>query len=547
MCWFHQHRYLLGVLALSFLPFIFWLSPDLVHTHDGLVHLPRLATYYNALNELNFPVRWAGNINYGYGIPLFVFIYSTPYLVGSVFLKLGLGLVTAFKLSLLVGFLLSGVFMFLFAKRFFKDEKIAFLVVLLYQFAPFHLIDQLIRGSFGEVYAYAFLPLVLYFIVCFFDTKKVSYLLFSSLATFFLIISHNSISLLFFAVSVVFCLFFGKTLRLKIFSLLSLLGGMVLSAYYWVPAIIEHKYTLGNLYMKDLYKDHFFSIWKTVVPNLIDAPFLQKDNLSLQIGLMQILVIALGIVWFLRSKKKDKLLFRLFVFSSILVLVSMLFMSGSSDIFWRSISQLRQFQFPWRFLAVIVFAASMYGVFAFSYLKKNIYYFGFCFLIVLTSVIYWFPKEGYDKVDEDYYWNFPLTSTYYGETDVIWTAGEAKQYPDSLIDVVSGEAKVKNVVKKNNSQSFEVSAVSPTTLVSNTVYFPGWSVYLVSDDKKTKLPIQFQDPNHRGWIQFSVPKGSHRVNIIFEESKIRYVTNKISILGFLSIVILFVFLRNRKV
>ena len=52
-----------------------------------------------------------------------------------------------------------------------------------------------------------------------------------------------------------------------------------------------------------------------------------------------------------------------------------------------------------------------------------------CILIIASTVFYWKPAEGFDKVNEEYYWNFPLNTTYYGETDVIWSAGAFKKYP----------------------------------------------------------------------------------------------------------------------
>src|SRR3989344_4248822 len=166
-------KHYLVILAISLLPFlIIFATPDLPHTHDGLVHLPRIAAFYKALSDGHVPVRWAGDLNYGYGMPLFNFIYQLPYLVSSVFIFLGFGLVNSFKLSISLSFILSGIFMFLAAKEFFEDDKKAFFVSIFYQFASFRLVELLIRGSFGEVYTYTFLPLVLYGLLKLFKSSK---------------------------------------------------------------------------------------------------------------------------------------------------------------------------------------------------------------------------------------------------------------------------------------------------------------------------------------------------------------------------------------
>ena len=163
------HFYFL-ILILSLVPFIGVFTTSLLpHTHDGFVHLARIGAYFKALEDGQIPVRWAGDLNYGYGLPLFNFIYQVPYFISSIFIFLGLGLVNAFKVTLVLSFLLSGIFMFGFSLSFFKDLKKALLVTLFYQFMPFRLIEILVRGSFGEVYTYAFFPLVLWGITLLFQ------------------------------------------------------------------------------------------------------------------------------------------------------------------------------------------------------------------------------------------------------------------------------------------------------------------------------------------------------------------------------------------
>ncbi|MGH7246391.1 MAG: hypothetical protein ACREGI_05680, partial [Candidatus Levyibacteriota bacterium] len=153
-----KFRYPLLVIFLSVLPFIsFFLTSNLPHTSDGIPHLARIAAYYKELTRGQFPVRWAGDLNFGYGSPIFVFFTPLPYMIGSILLFLGIGLVLSLKFLFLFSFLLSGIFMYLFAKEFFQDEKMAFLATIFYQFAPFHLVEIVVRGSLGSDYSYSFL------------------------------------------------------------------------------------------------------------------------------------------------------------------------------------------------------------------------------------------------------------------------------------------------------------------------------------------------------------------------------------------------------
>lgn len=521
-------KLLILICLLSILPFTASLfSPYLVHTHDGLVHLPRIGAFYKALLDGQLPVRWAGDLNFGYGMPLFIFIYHTPYFFSSLFLLLGLGLVWSFKLSLLVSFLLSGIFMFIFANAFFKDQKKALLVTLLYQFAPFHLIDVTIRGSFGEAFTYSFLPLVLYGLTKFFQTKKIAFLALIAMATGLLVISHNSISLLFFTVCIFFVLFFSPKKKDMLIAVTALGLGLLLSAYYWLPALLEHKYTYGNLFMKDLYRNSFPPFWKLFVPNLFDSKSLRIDNIALQFGIFQTLPIIIALWLLVKNRLKDQSAKKVLIFAFSLIIVSLFFMSRLSLPFWEHISFLRQFQFSWRFLSIVVFATSILGIVYARYLKKRSSLLVIAAFIVLSSLTYWFPKEGYDHVKESYYWNFPLSSTYYGETDVIWSAGPAKSYPKDRIEIIDGKGILGRVSRKSNLQELTVHANTDLMLVSNTQYFPGWRAYV---DGKS-VPIQFQNQLYRGLITFPVLKGIHVVKVVFEESKIRIFADLLSLGG----------------
>ena len=64
--------------------------------------------------------------------------------------------------------------------------------------------------------------------------------------------------------------------------------------------------------------------------------------------------------------------------------------------------------------------------------------------------------------------------------------------------------------------------------LENTLYFPGWFVY-VDGVKKSPFDIWFQDPNYRGLINFFVPRGKHLIEIKFEETRLRKTADIISL------------------
>jgi len=535
-----KHKYFFLIILFSLVPLSsIFVTENLIHTHDGLVQLPRLAAYFKALSDGHFPVRWAGYLNYGYGLPLFNFIYHVPYLAGSAFLVIGFSLVNSFKLSLALGFILSGVFMYLFGKRFFGDARKGFLIAIAYQFMPFHLVEVLTRGSFGSIYAYAFLPLTLYALYGLIKKSSFKNFFLTAVSVFLLVYSHNSLSLSFFGAIFLFALFFakGKTEYFRAFS--ALIYGLILSAFYWMPALLEHKYTYGDLLMRNLYKDHFAPLSDFLIPNIINNPSAFFEGVNLSIGLFHLLAVVIAIALLFAGKMTEKQDRKLSYYALSLILIGFFFMTSISRFIWdlNISSFLRQFQFPWRFLSLTVFATSILfvGFLYYPKFKQKYSYAGLIFFIVLITVFMWKPTEGYDKIDEKYYWNFPLNTTYYGETDVIWSAGPAKDYPKKRIEIIGGDGEIADLIVKNHYQKFEVSSEESLGIVSHVQYFPGWRVYVDGN----QVPIEFQDPNNRGEITFNTSKGVHNVLIKFEESALRFIADVISLAGFILFIPLF--------
>lgn len=524
------------IIILSLLPFVsIFTTNQLPHTSDGGVQIPRMAAFYTALKDGHIPVRWAGNLNYGYGLPLFNFIYHTPFFISSFLIWLGIGLIDSFKLLLLISFLLSGIFMFLFSSVFFKDTKTALFVTMLYQFAPYRLVEILTRGSIGGIYAYTFLPLMLWCIVLVWNKATIYRILGIIIAGGLLILSHNALALLFFFCVVLFILLMGPNKPSKYYSLFGVLGSLGLSAYYWIPALFEHKYTYGDLFMKDLYLSHFPEIFKFFIPNLINAQNLRVAEINIHIGITHTVVFIIACLVLITTKQMLSLRNfikeprnRLLVYSISIFFLSIFFMSRFSVLFWQHISFLRQFQFPWRFLALTVFSTSLMGSFVMSIrLFRQRYIFVLLLLLtIVPTLYYWRPPQGYTYgATDEKFWNYPLNTTYFGETDVIWSAGPATSYPPSRIQIADGNAQISNFSKKTHQQFFTVEAIIPSTIVSNTQYFPGWKVYV--DDQL--VPIEFQDQNWRGLITFAVPQGIHQVKILFKESKIRILADCITL------------------
>ncbi|OGG13756.1 hypothetical protein A2875_02430 [Candidatus Gottesmanbacteria bacterium RIFCSPHIGHO2_01_FULL_46_14] len=514
------HQYLL-IVAISLLPFIpFFTTNDIPHTHDGPVHLARMAAYYKAITGGQILPRWASDLNYGYGMPLFNFIYHTPYLVSVPFISLGLGLVNTFKVVLALSFVFSGIGMFMFSREFWRNDRIAFFATVFYQFAPFRLVETHVRGSFGEAYTYAAFPFVLYGIV-----RKNIFI--TAVAGAFLILSHNSVSLLFFALAATFAFVTSKTWRVRVYQAGALAGALALSATYWLPAIVERKFTYGDLFMKDVFQMHFPQLYQLFIPNFTNAPTFLTEGISVQIGIFHVIALFFA---------RDKTLWRYIILWS---LIALFFMQPISSFLWRYFPILRQFQFPWRFLSIFVIMTTLASglLMRMRVFQKPLMYCGTLALVIVSTLYFWNPPLGFDTVsDEGFYWNYPLNTTYYGETDVVWSAGPHQSYPPSPIQVASGDTIVTNIEKRSTQHTFQVSSTTESTIVDNTQYFPGWRAYVDG----TQVPIEFQDINWRGLITFSVPPGQHSVRVAFGHTPVRLIANVVSVSTLLFLLLIWV-------
>jgi len=106
----------------------------------------------------------------------------------------------------------------------------------------------------------------------------------------------------------------------------------------------------------------------------------------------------------------------------------------------------------------------------------------------------------------------------------IWAAHPPDSYPEQRVTIVGGQGEIVDLEMSLDSQVFRVEAKNEVNVLSNTVYFPGWRLF-VNGQKKT---IQFQDQNYRGLITFPLEGGDHQVKLEFTRTKDRILAEMIS-------------------
>jgi len=79
---------LLGLVLI--VPLLTLLQPGFPLTHDGKDHLARIANFSQSLAQGNLVPRWGGNLNWGYGHPVLMFLYPLSSYLASLIHLIGM-------------------------------------------------------------------------------------------------------------------------------------------------------------------------------------------------------------------------------------------------------------------------------------------------------------------------------------------------------------------------------------------------------------------------------------------------------------------------
>lgn len=521
---------------LSLIPLFDLLHSGLPITHDGQDHVARIANFYQDLKEGILIPRWAPNLNWGYGHPILMFLYPLPSYMASLFHAIGFSFVDSTKLVFASAFILSALAMFLWLKEFLPKES-AFIGSLLYSFAPYRFVDLYVRGAIGEHVAFIFPPLILYFL--FKLSKKYSgkYFILGSFSLAGFILSHNAISLMFLPVIILYIIYLiwqSKNKKLLAISYLLLASfGFALSAFFWLPAFMEGKYTLRDIVTKGGFESNFSQFNQLIYGAW---SYGGSGQFTVQVGIVQWLSVLSSIPLCLYLyRKKNKLW--IIVLGLLLIFITSLFLiDKNSQIIWQKITLIQKFQFPWRFLSVSVFASSVLGAVVVSFSPKK---YLTTLTVLLTLAILFFNKDymsakGYLNKPESFYASVYPGTTDTGESAPIWSVRFMEKEPKSHVEVIQGKAEVKEIKRTATYHEYNISNAINAGLRENTIYFPGWHVLL--DGKPVN--IQYQDTNNRGVITFFVGNGNHDVQVKFSETRLRIIADIISTGGLIILIIL---------
>ncbi|MDX1617116.1 MAG: hypothetical protein R3300_22615, partial [Candidatus Promineifilaceae bacterium] len=539
---------------------------------DSPFLLQRLHQLSAALADGHFPVRWMPDANYGFGYPFFNFYAPLSIYIAALFRWLGFTLVGAIKAAQLAGFLVAAWGTFVLARRWFGTHWAALLAATAYSLAPFHMVNVYVRGdSLAEFWAMAWYPLVLLATdrLVWDDLRgrrRLHAIATLALVYAALVLSHN-ISALIFSPFVVLYLVIGVWIRIGtgdsvqrlsvagrlLAPLLAALAlGLLLSAWFWLPALAERSLaqldpvTSGYFH----YSNHFRGF--DLIQGRLWFDYDVADGRAFRSGLLQALLAGGGLILLLWPKRSQAAQLEprhrghrraAAVFIVLTLAIATVMITPISRPLWANLPLLPFTQFPWRFLSVQALAAALAtGALALLPARRIVAILCLALLLaagLLDLEVDHLPLSDQDVTNQrlvDYEWftgNIGTTvSAEYLPPYVQprpftsgWLEGETRW----RVQVLEGDLRRASLSHHSTDrQEWQLDSEGDgAVLALPTLYWPGWQAQLDEN------PMSIEPAVGSGAIQVAVPAGRHQLTLELARTPIRRLAEILSLIGLL--------------
>lgn len=551
---FHPSSLLLAFCAFALAPLT---APGYFsYAHDARHSVYFLQMFDATLRDGAWYPRWAADMVFGYGYPLWLILAPLPFFVGEAFHLLGFDFVSAVKLVDGLAVCCSALTMYVFASRV-LGKYAGLVAAIVYVYLPYHLVDLYVRAAQAELVAFVFPPLIFWAFYQLATTRRVRYIPLAALAYAGLILAHISMAVVFTPIIGLYILFLGATagsgqgagggnsIRQIAFRLLppacSILLALGLAAIFLLPVLFEQRYLTSDPLIGGFfnYRKHFLNAQQLLAPlwGYGYAGEYGADQFSLQLGLMPTLLTFVALSAWGRMRGGVRAHLGLFACLGGAMVFAMLPVSAP---LWEPFAALIAFvQFPWRLLIVTAFALAFLAgaaVLTFEEPARGSAL-AIALIVIAASYGYTQPQHSEAVFNARTLMEFQVNA---GELlgDTIWMTGARPQGSPLVEQYLQGEqlqkaraldegATVETLRVGGNSTELRVHASAPTRVLVYTRYFPGWTATL------GQQRIEIEPYGEQGLILARVPAGSHIVTLRFQDTPIRQIGAVISALALL--------------
>lgn len=530
-----------------------------VYAHDARHSVYFLQMFDQSFRDGAWYPRWAADMVFGYGYPLWLILAPIPFFVGEAFHLVGFDFVSAVKMVDGLAVFFSALTMYLFASRV-LGKNAGLVAAMAYVYIPYHLVDLYVRAAQAELVSFIFPPLVCWAFYQLATTHRLRYITFAALAYAGLILSHISMAVLFtpiIGLYLIYLLLHSRityhALRFTFYSAFSLTLALGLAAIFILPVLFEQRYLTSDPLIGGFfnYRKHFLNA------NQLLSPFWGygyagesgTDQFSLQLGLIPVLLSFVAL-W-ASGKTNGAIRAHIILFAVILALLVFLMLPISAPL-WEPFAAIVAFaQFPWRLLIVSAFALAFLSGAALHALPDDWRDLAPALAIVLLLVTTKFPYTLPQHTEAVFNYQTQMEFEVKDREllgDTIWMTGDRPQDSPLVEQYINGEKLRKAVALdegvhvetlRYGGQSVDVRVESnaPARVMIYTRYFPGWTATIAQQ------PIDVRSYGEQGLILVNVPAGTHVVQLRFVDTPVRQIGTVIS---FLSLIVALVTARWRE-
>lgn len=563
---------LLGIPLIT--PLMMWTSVPC--THDGHLHVHRIAALRYAWENGIYFSRWVPDLAFGYGYPFFV--YREPGPLYAILLPhlMGLPLAAASNLFYALTILVAGWFMFLWVRDI-AGVRVGFVSAAAYMAAPYLLLDALVRGNAPESMALPLFPFLLWMGRRWMIKGTAVPFLLSVLGLALLSLSHNISTLIFALTLLVYLLAIGLINQLSWKPLLGRLAllfglGLGLTFFYTGGALLEmDQVTLSQstVTRNNDFHYNFASLAEILAPTAAEDPNLVNPPLPIRLGWIP-LILALGgaatPLWKRWMNKEQRWHAILMVLATALFIIMALPLSLP---LWENLPLIDFVQFPWRFIGRAALPVAFLAGMPFmtppasaGEKRRNLIFnlaaVAAIALLILEAIPALYPRA----CEEDPFPTIVDVHEYEAATGLVGIDPEGSYFPRTVQKRPQGSPLEEDYHAGRTPQRFDLSALPEgatadvvydgfgATITLNTperftarylsFFFPGWTA--VVDGQP--VPTTPSDPE--GLITFPVPAGEHLISITWELTPLRWALTLLSTLALLGIVTAVYYLGFRR-
>jgi hypothetical protein len=541
---------LVAVLALPVAaPFLGSAQPN---GHDALQYLPRVTEFHENIRHGILLPRWAPNLGSGQGQPIFVLNPPLFYYLTEIFHLAGLPFVSAMNAVCVLLIFVAAASMFLLG-RWWLGPAGGALAAIAYLYAPYFLVDLYVRTAFAEFSAFPFYPLVLYGFARHADSRERKYLALAAVAWAAIWFAHSPAALLFAPLMGAFVLFLAwraRDGRLLLTHVLAAAWGMLLAAAFWLPGVVEAKDTHAERLTEGAlrYSNHFLTPTQFFTNAWGYGPSVPGagDGMPFTLGWPHLAVAAIAAVSVARSDARRWKEWIAFFGGATFVLCFL--MTGRSHALWDAIPQLHYVAFPWRLLAPACFCLALLTaaiVLALPRLDPRWQRLAYG-VVVAALVLTMLPRAtpaSYLSIDPAQWTpqrvaaNGAVASTF--ETFEPRWVNERPVYNAGAITVRRGTCVPAVLTRRPTTLAATVQGTTDCELELPIAYFPGWQISV----NAVEAPLE--PPSPTGRMRVSLPPGSHRLEVEFVRTPVRWVAEIVSVVALLGAVAVFAAFRRK--